>query len=392
VIARREEVLADLRRRLALLQQSASLARQSRTGAALAALPLSTRVGNVAPPGDVDQRVCQALGAGGADLTRVRVLDTETTGLAGGAGTLAFLIGVAFWEGGVLRVEQLLLDRPGDERPLLERLDGLLKGAGVLVTFNGRTFDVPLLRTRYLMNRMSSRALEVPHLDLLPPARRLFGARSADCRLQTLEWQVLARRRDRADDLPGPEIPLRYQSWLRTGDAGALRAVVEHNRRDVVSTAALLGVVLPRLADPLGFAEDGWELLAAAELWHRAGDPDRADAALERGIVLSQSLSARRRLLRMRARLARRSGRNELARVLWELYRTEFPDENLGHLEAAKLYEHRLKDPASALLRAESAPMRTEEVIRRVARLRKRCDQAALRLATAVGASGVCAG
>src|SRR5207244_8303388 len=157
----------------------------------------------------------------------------------------------------------------------------------------------------------------------------------------------------------------------------ALRAVLEHNRRDVVSTAALLGQVVRRLADPLEQAEDGWELLAAAELWWRAGDPDLADAALERGLVISRSTPARRRLLRMRARLARRGGRHDLARVLWEIYRGEFPDENLGHVESAKIAEHKLKDVRAALSAAEKAPLRTEDVEHRLTRLRRRLSRQA---------------
>lgn len=369
----REAVLADLRQRLRIMQHASAAAREARAQKVFENLPLSTREDRMGAPAQPDPRVLAALDAEGADLSRVRVLDTETTGLAGGTGTLAFLIGVGLWdESGAFRVEQLLLRAPGDEPEVLARLDALLAGAGVLVTFNGRTFDVPLLRTRYIMNRMRARSLDGPHLDLLHPARRLFQGRAPDCRLQTLEWQVLGRRRETANDLPGAEIPLRYQSYLRTGDAAALRAVLEHNRRDVVSTAALLGHVLRRLGDPLEQAEDGWELLAAAELWWRAGDPDLADAALERGLVISRSQPARRRLLRMRARLARRAGRHDLARVLWEIYRDEFPDENLGHVESAKLSEHRFRDVRAALSAAEAAPLRTEDVEHRLTRLRRR--------------------
>jgi uncharacterized protein len=372
----RDALLADLRQRLLIMQRAAVLAREARAERErnrFADLPLSTREAVVPAPLQPDPRLLAGLDAAGADLGRVRVLDTETTGLAGGTGTLAFLIGIGFWdETGGFRVEQLLLRAPGDEPDVLARLDGLLEGAGVLVTFNGRTFDVPLLRTRYVMNRMRARALDGPHLDLLPPARRLFQGRAPDCRLQTLEWRVLGRRRELRDDVPGAEIPLRYQSYLRTGDAGALRAVLEHNRRDVVSTALLLGHVLARLADPLEQAEDGWELLAAAELWWRAGNGDLADAALERGLVISRSLPVRRRLLRMRARLARRAGRYDLARVLWEVYREEFPEENLGHVEASKLLEHKVKDLRAALDAAQSAPLPTTDLTHRLSRLRRR--------------------
>jgi len=364
-----EDLLTELRRRIAEMQRAAPVRPQAR---ARLEVTLSACDSSVPPPEPLDPRLAAALDADGADLVRARIVDTETTGLAGGTGTLAFLIGVGFWEGGVLRVEQLLLRAPGDEAELLARLDRLLAGAGVLVTFNGRSFDVPLLRTRYLMNRMSAAALERPHLDLLPPARRLFRGRALDCRLQTLEWLILHRRRQHAVDVPGAEIPGRYQSYLRTGDPAGLQAVAEHNRRDVVSTAVLLGDLLRRLGQPLEWAEDAWELLAAAQTWSCAGDPTRADAALARGLELARSPPARRCLLRARARLARRRGDGSLARALWERYRDEFPDENLGFVETAKLCEHKLRDLSAALRAAEAAPRPGDELAHRIARLRRR--------------------
>jgi uncharacterized protein YprB with RNaseH-like and TPR domain len=393
----RDDIVAELRLRLARYQQESSqrpprpvtllraseLLRAATEQAGWGApgkqlpereLPLCAQGDAPAPP-TVEPSLLEALDAAGGVLEQTRILDTETTGLAGGTGTLAFLVGVGWWEGGRFRVDQLLLQRPSDEPELLERLDALLAGAGLLVTFNGRTFDLPLLRTRYLMNRRSSRALAAPHLDLLHPARRLFRGRVADCRLQTLEALVLGRRRVAAEDVDGAEIPARYQSYLRTGDRHALDAVIKHNRIDVASTAWLLGRVLRGLGEPLEWAEDGFELLAAAETWLRVADHTRADAALERGLSLARSAPARRRLLRLRARLAQRRGHRQLAATLWEQYRQEFPRENLGFVETAKIYEHHDKDVVSALARARAAPNRGPDVIHRIARLERRRDR-----------------
>jgi hypothetical protein len=283
---------------------------------------------------------------------------------------LAFVIGVGWWRGHTFEVEQLVLRSPGHEPEMLARLDQLLADCGALVSYNGRAFDVPLLRTRYLMNRRPAGVLERPHLDLLAPARQLFARRAIDCRLTTLETVVL--RRPRGQDLSGADIPSRYRAYLRTRDPAALRAVLEHNRRDVIATGALLTETLRRLADPLEWAEDGDELFAAARLWARVGDTARADAALARGLAIAGSRPARRRLLRLRARLARRCGDAALARSLWAEYSREFPEENMGYVEVAKLCEHRLRDLGGALYAVEQAPLATEALVERRGRLQRR--------------------
>lgn len=173
-------------------------------------------------------------------------LDTETTGLAGGTGTLAFLVGAARIRGNHLEVLQLLLTGFGGECALLERVSPLIGGAGHLVTFNGKSFDLPLLRARARLARRALAVEEPPHLDLLHVTRRRLREDWPDCRLRTAETEALGFTR--TDDLPGAEVPAAWQRWLQRRDASLLPRILDHNREDLVSLAALLAV----LAGPTG--------------------------------------------------------------------------------------------------------------------------------------------
>ncbi|MCI0581637.1 MAG: ribonuclease H-like domain-containing protein [Chloroflexi bacterium] len=173
-------------------------------------------------------------------------LDTETTGLATAAGTLAFLVGLGWWEGRRFRQVQLLLPDHADEPALLDALRAMIPAGSWLVTYNGRGFDWPLLVARYRMAR-SGAPVHAGHLDLLPVVRRLFRHRMPDARLQTAETELLGHRRHR--DVEGWEIPARYLQFLRDGEPARLIDIVRHNDEDVRSLARLLAHVDTRLAD-----------------------------------------------------------------------------------------------------------------------------------------------
>jgi len=174
-------------------------------------------------------------------------LDTETTGLATASGTLAFLVGLGWWEGARFRQVQLLLPDHADEPALLAELRRHVPADGWLVTYNGRGFDWPLLEARYRMARSGPPALR-GHLDLLPLVRRLFRHRMPDARLQTAEAELLGLRRH--DDVPGWEIPARYLQFLRDGDPARLLGIVRHNEEDVRSLGRILAHLDATLADP----------------------------------------------------------------------------------------------------------------------------------------------
>jgi uncharacterized protein YprB with RNaseH-like and TPR domain len=173
-------------------------------------------------------------------------LDTETSGLGGGTGTLAFLVGAARICGESIHVVQWLLTGFGGEAALLARVQHLLDGAAHLVTFNGKSFDLPLLRTRARLAGRPLCADEPAHLDLLHVTRRRLREGWADCRLRTAEEEALGF--DRIDDLPGAEVPAAWQRWLQRRDPSLLPRILDHNREDLLSLAALLAV----LAGPTG--------------------------------------------------------------------------------------------------------------------------------------------
>lgn len=176
----------------------------------------------------------------GAPVARTRFLcfDTETTGLAGGSGTRAFMIGAADWHDGALRVRQLYLTAMSGEAAMLATFADWLREDTVLVSYNGRSYDAPLLRTRYRLQRMAEPLSACAHVDLLHPVRRAYRGRWENCRLATIERHLL--RIVRNDDLPGSEAPAAWRRYLRDGGTTDLLRVVEHNRQDVVTLARLL--------------------------------------------------------------------------------------------------------------------------------------------------------
>lgn len=180
---------------------------------------------------------------GDASIDRARLVcfDTETTGLAGGVGTKAFMIGAAQWQDDRIRVRQLYLTALAGERAMLAVFASWLPHDAVFVSYNGRSYDAPLLKGRYRMHRQEHPFTDRRHVDLLYPVRRAYRGVWANCRLQTIERELLGIVRD--DDLPGAEAPAAWLSFLRGQSSRNLARVVEHNRQDVVT----LGVLLERL-------------------------------------------------------------------------------------------------------------------------------------------------
>jgi uncharacterized protein YprB with RNaseH-like and TPR domain len=168
-------------------------------------------------------------------------LDTETSGLAGGTGTAAFVLGLATVRDDVLAVRQLLMTGFAGEGPMLEALGRALCAHDCLVTFNGKSFDLPLLRARTRLAGLDWPETAQRHLDLLHVTRRRLREGWADCRLRTAEEHALGFAR--TDDLPGSEVPAAWQRWLQRGDAAPLPRILDHNREDLLSLAGLLAVL-----------------------------------------------------------------------------------------------------------------------------------------------------
>ena len=190
-------------------------------------------------PGPIDTRFASKLAMGEVIQSRqVLAFDTETTGLSGGSGTRAFMIGAADWSQGALRIRQLFTTTLAAEAAMLREFASWLDPERVLVSYNGKSYDAPLLATRYRLARVANPLAQLSHLDLLHPTRRRYKGVFENCRLATIERHVLDVLRE--DDLPGAEAPAAWLTWLRGGSAANLRRVATHNATDLSSLAALL--------------------------------------------------------------------------------------------------------------------------------------------------------
>ena len=188
------------------------------------------------PPAPIDTRFARREDR--IDPARLLHFDTETTGLAGGTGTRAFMIGAADWQGGRLRLRQLTITTMAAEPPMLRTFAEWLAPDSVLVSYNGKCYDAPLLATRYRLARLANPLAGLDHLDLLHPVRRHWKGQWENCRLATAERQLLGVLRE--DDLPGSEAPAAWLTYLRGGPATNLRRVAAHNAQDLKSLAGVL--------------------------------------------------------------------------------------------------------------------------------------------------------
>lgn len=308
------------------------------------------------------------------DPRRLLFLDTETTGLAGGTGTIPFLIGLAWFEDESLRIEQLLLRAPGEETPLLRRLAERVAEASALVSYNGKSYDWPLLRNRFVLNRVPVRQ-PAAHLDLLHCAKRIFKRRLGRVRLVNLEEHVLGVRRE--GDIDGAEIPDRFWDFVRGADGSALAPVIEHNANDLVALAAILVSVVERYEE-LRPEHDPADQLGVATVAVRAADHDRAaryaEAAADGGGARDVTADA----LWLASELARRRDDPRARCVLLHRGLEASTDDDMRtsrfHLALAKLYEHTFRDHERALLHARGtgAAEGTADRDRRIARLRRK--------------------
>jgi uncharacterized protein YprB with RNaseH-like and TPR domain len=286
-------------------------------------------------------------------------LDTETTGLAGGTGTYAFLVGLAWWDSGGLQVEQLFLRDFSEEHSLLHELAARIAERPVLVTFNGKTFDWPLLENRFTMTR----AIRVPqlaaHLDLLHPARALWKLRLGSVRLIELERHVLDAERlgwDRGGDVASALIPQYYFDYLRGGMADPLAGVVKHNQMDLRGLAALFGKI-NSLLDERGSLEEeeSLDLFGLSKFLDRRGESARAHSACVRALDAGLPAEFRPRATRELALMAKRGGDAAKAAELWCALAGDPTDGIEACEQLAIHYERHAKDFEQALEFAELA-------------------------------------
>ena len=281
------------------------------------------------------------------DPRKILYLDTETTGL-GGSGTVAFLVGMGYLTDSGFEVHQFLLrDYPEEPFQLRHVAAGLGK-FDVLCTFNGTTFDVPLLESRFLMNRMDRSCLDMPHLDLLHMCRRLWKLRLGRCNLGRLEEVILGQ--PRTDDIPGSEVPERYFTYLKTKRIELLEDVLKHNAQDIMSLCVLLNHMADLYLHPekLRFSEDVYSMGRALEKINRTENARHCYRLARRGRMGDSAGTAL-------AMSYRRSGDREQAAEIWR----EMVRERRGGIrpcvELAKYEEHVRRDPKAALDWTEKA-------------------------------------
>ncbi len=367
-------------------------------------------------------------GLGAGARPRLVCFDLETTGLSGGAGTYAFLVGFGYFDEDGFRTRQFFLRGFGEERALLHAVEeeiasGEAAGRTVLLTYNGRAFDVPLIDTRYQMHRLRSPFGRMPHVDMLFPARRLWKKRlmpacdlrlaagggvtrnvaarrmpqvasqlegaAGSCALTAIERDILGLHRQ--DDVPGWEIPARYFGYTRTGDARGLAAVLEHNRLDLVSLGAVAAVILEMAGRGAEAARERHDSLALGRLFESLGRQQEAErcfaaAAVGDGMVEREpDRMARADALHWLALHRRRARRFEEAAAAWEeLARMSGIDAERRReaLEALAVHhEHRVKNLQQAREFARSAleladdARRADEVRHRLGRLSRKIGE-----------------
>ncbi len=313
------------------------------------------------------------------DPTRWAFLDTETTGLAGGTGTCAFLVGVGTVEDGGFRVRLFFMRDYDEEAAMLAGLAEFLRWYDVLVTYNGKAYDAPLLETRYRLARRPFPLERMFHLDLLHGARPLWKLRLQNCRLMELEAEILGVIRE--GDLPGELIPYYYFEYLRTRQAFRLVPLFHHNVLDIVSLACLTAVVLPAFASPTDTRlRHGAELLGLARWLRRSNQHETALELYRRSIDAGLADSEMFPALWESALLEKKLGRHEAkASILSDLAAARNPFRVAAYEELAKHYERQEKQLGRALEMTEAALQLevSEGLIQRRDRLTRRIERQA---------------
>lgn len=317
-------------------------------------------------------------------VSKFAFLDTETSGLSGGTGTYAFLVGAARFIEDQFVLKQFFMRDPAEEPALLEGLADFLAPCKALVTFNGKAFDAPLLKTRYTLYQTPIPFSNFSHVDLLPLARRLWRDRLESRALKYLEEHVLGFTRS-SEEVPGYEIPWLYFDYLRTGDARPLAGVFYHNAMDVTAMAALLAHMNDMLENPYdGRVQHGLDFVALGKLFEDLGHLDQAARLFERGLESPMGEADFHVAVKRLSILQKRRGDYAEAVRLWE--RAAKAGHVYAHIELAKYHEHKTRDVKAALKWTKSARRAVEradllayarkhwleEIARRSARLERK--------------------
>ena len=326
---------------------------------------------------------------GGSDCTgleaeRLLYIDTETTGLSGGVGTVAFLVGTGFYENNSFVIRQYFIRDYDEEGAMLAELKEQLSRASGLVTFNGKAFDMNLLQSRFISNRQRPSFTDIPNIDLLYASRRVWGMKLESCRLSSLEENVLGLIRH--DDIPGALIPSVFFEYLDDRDASEIVRVIRHNELDILSMVSLLNRLRTMLESPLAETDGSFELLGVGRIFEANGKTENMVKCLE-ACAGSERFDIRIQAIKRLSGVYKRAGRYDRAMTHWKALESENHEFEMFHLiEMAKYFEHRKKDPVKALQLVEKAfqsclrvgvstTRSMEELKKRRDRLRKKIDK-----------------
>ena len=302
------------------------------------------------------------------DLRRAAFVDTETSGLAGGTGTFAFLLGIGTFDDVGFTVSQFFMQSPAAEKALLHAASELLDRCTGLVSYNGRAFDLPLMNTRFLLNHQLPCLRDAPHLDLLFPVRRVWRARLGSCTLGNVEKEALGVHRQELD-VPGWLVPALYRDFLRTGSAVELRRVFYHNLEDILSLVTLVARLCRLFVSsqvPITVLDElpAIDRSSLGRVYEQLGWLGASEEAYRRALEASLPPEDRDIALGRLALLLKRQQRREDAARVWQLWSEEASDSRLTpFIELAKHHEWHTRDLSSAadwtrqaLQRAESWP------------------------------------
>jgi hypothetical protein len=283
------------------------------------------------------------------DFKQIAFIDTETTGLSGGIGVCAFLIGIGSFTEDGFAVEQFLMhDYPAEQR-MLETVCQRLESFGLIASYNGRSFDIPILEGRIVLNGIRNTISDKPHLDMLHPARRLWKHRLNDCSLKNIEGRALGGRRE--GDIEGWMIPQAYFSYLRTRNPHLMEQILHHNRLDLLSLACITNLILKAVNSPQNASfEHGEEWYGLGTLFGHYQKNDEVIYCFKRALQAGLPESLRQSCCRMLSLTHKRAGDwDNAARLWWESSTSRGGATTIFEFEElAKYYEHRLRDYASA--------------------------------------------
>jgi uncharacterized protein YprB with RNaseH-like and TPR domain len=288
------------------------------------------------------------------DINKTIFLDTETTGLAGGTGTYIFLVGIGYFEGDQFCVRQFFMRDFNEERALLSAVNELLSNFEAIVSYNGKTFDVPLIQSRFIMSGMKLNLENTGHFDLLYPARRLWKRRLENCSLSIVERDILGVIRE--NDVPGYLIPEIYFRYLKTKDARALKQVFEHNLQDILSLVALVSRMCFLVEDPLNNTEFGMDIFSIGKMFDGEKKYEQCTHYYTEALKYNLAEEEVLEILRLVSFAYKRQGKWEEAEKIWkEIIEKSTEFIYYPYEELAKYYEHYLKDYQKAEAIVEEA-------------------------------------